>query len=311
MTNKQPYLPEIKYSPWAPNDAPLFIILGQSNSYGHGTQLPQGEKITQGLKNVFTLSQPEVYSIDFPAINWTGLTSFGNANIGTPIGLPIGNQDHPVNVANRFAKLWQGHINRGNALNLPDLYVILMGWGGQGMYLDNLPNNRWAPERNPCDVESLYPRAIRTLRMAVESLRKLGKNPRILAVHWNQWEAETESLLAAQASEQNFTRIITGISDALGSRCIPWRLYYPLSVVFEPINTRYVLEAINNVIADAPQYRTLIDARNSPDYTGKAPEFGVFLPDSIHYDDKTQIWFAQQEWELILSGYKGVQLPQD
>ncbi|MCW7546393.1 hypothetical protein OO184_00130 [Photorhabdus sp. APURE] len=309
MIDKQSYSPEIKYSQWAPNDAPLFIILGQSNSYGHGTQLPPDEEITQGLKNVFTLSLSEVYSVDFPAINWTGLTSFGNANIGAPVGSPSGNQDHSVNAANRFAKLWQDHINQGNALNLPDLYVILMGWGGQGIYLDNLPDNRWAPERDPSDVESLYPRAIRTLRMTVESLRKLGKNPRILAVHWNQWESEAGSLLAAQASEKNFTRIITGINDALDSRSIPWRLYYPLSVVVDPINTSYVLEAINNVIADDPQYRTLIDARNSPDYTGKATEFGVFLPDSIHYDGKTQTWFAQQEWELILSGYKGVELP--
>ncbi|WP_256125327.1 hypothetical protein [Photorhabdus luminescens] len=175
MTNKQLYSPEIKYSQWAPNDAPLFIILGQSNSYGHGTQLPLDEEITQGLKNVFTLSLSEVYSVDFPTINWTGLTSFGNANIGSPVGSPSGNQDHPINAANRFAKLWQDHISQGNALNLPDLYVILMGWGGQGMYLDNPPDNRWAPERDPCDVESLYPRAVRTLRMAVESLRKLGK----------------------------------------------------------------------------------------------------------------------------------------
>ncbi|WP_434524577.1 hypothetical protein [Photorhabdus asymbiotica] len=309
MIDKQLYSPEIKYPSWAPNDAPLFVILGQSNSYGHGTQLPRDEQITQGLKNVFTLSLPEVYDIDFTVINWTKLTSFGNANIGTPIGLSRGNQDHPINAANRFAKLWQDHINEGNSLNLPDLYVILMGWGGQGMYLDNPPDNRWAPERDPSDVESLYPRAIRTLCMAVESLRKLGKNPRILAVHWNQWEAETESLLAARASEQNFTRIITGISDALGSCCIPWRLYYPLSVAFDPINTNYVLEAINNVIANAPQYRTLIDARNSPDYTGVAPQFGVFLPDEIHYAGKAQTWFAQQEWELILSGYKGVKLP--
>ncbi|WP_236650475.1 MULTISPECIES: hypothetical protein [Photorhabdus] len=74
MTNKQDYSLEIKYSPWEPNDAPLFIILGQSNSYGHGTQLPQDEEITQGLKNIFTLSLSEVYSVDFPAINWTGLT---------------------------------------------------------------------------------------------------------------------------------------------------------------------------------------------------------------------------------------------
>ncbi|MBI6550490.1 hypothetical protein [Xenorhabdus lircayensis] len=308
MTYKPPHSPEIKHPPWEANDAPLFIVLGQSNSYGHRTQLPPDERIIQGLNNVFTLSLPEVYSINFPTINWTGLTSLGNANIGTPVGLPRGNQDHPYNAANRFAQFWQEHINRGNALHLPDLYVILIGWGGQGMYLDNPPDNRWAPERDPKDVESLYPRAIRTLRMAVQSLCKMGKNPRILAVHWNQWEAETESLAAAKASEMNFTRITTDISEAIGSHKIPWRLYYPLSVAFDPINTSYVNEAINDVIAADPKYRTLIDARNSPNYTGIAPEYGVFLPDEMHYDGDTQTWFAQHEWEQILSGYRGVKV---
>ncbi|WP_254361205.1 hypothetical protein [Photorhabdus heterorhabditis] len=82
MGDKQLHSPEINCPAWASNDAPLLIILGQSNSYGHGTQLSLTEQITRGLKNVFTLSLPEVYSIDFPAINWTALTSFGNANIG-------------------------------------------------------------------------------------------------------------------------------------------------------------------------------------------------------------------------------------
>ncbi|MDX8000274.1 hypothetical protein FE394_13980 [Xenorhabdus sp. Reich] len=308
MTSKTLHSPEIEYRPWESNEAPLLIILGQSNSYGHGTQLPPDERITQGLNNVFTLSLPEVYSINFPAINWKGLTSFGDANIGAPVGLPRGNQDHPYNSANRFAKFWQDHINQGNTLNLPNLYVILMGYGGQGMYLNNPPDNRWAPERDHRDVESLYPRAIRTLRMAVEALRKIGKTPRILAVHWNQWEAETESLAAAKASEMNFTHIINGISDAIGSRNIPWRLYYPLSVAFDPINTSYVNEAINDVIAADPKYRTLIDARNSPNYTGIASDYGVFLSDEIHYDGHTQTWFAQQEWELILSGYRGIKV---
>ncbi|OTA17396.1 hypothetical protein Xvie_01248 [Xenorhabdus vietnamensis] len=308
MTYKQLHSPEMKYPSWESNNAPLFIVLGQSNSYGHGTLLPPDERITQGLDNVFTLSLPEVYSINFTTINWTGLTSFGNANIGAPVGLARGNQDHPYNIANRFAKFWQDHIDQGNTLNLPDLYVILMGYGGQGMYLNNPPDNRWAPERDPKDVESLYPRAIRTLRMTVESLRKMGKNPRILAVHWNQWEAEIESLAAAKASEMNFTRIITGISDAIGSRQIPWRLYYPLSVAFDPLNTSYVDEAIQDVIAAAPQYRSLIDARSSPNYTGIASEYGVFLSDEMHYNGNTQTWFAQQEWELILSGYHGVKI---
>ncbi|WP_340621959.1 hypothetical protein [Xenorhabdus siamensis] len=308
MIDKKSSLSEKIYPLWRNNDAPLLIVLGQSNSYGHGTELSSDEAIIQGLENVFTLSLPEVYSVNFSTINWTGLTSFGHANIGAPSGLLRGNQDHPVNLANRFARHWQDHIDAGNTLSLPDLYVVLMGYGGQGMYLPDIPDNRWAPERDPDDVDSLYPRAVRTLRMAVNSLRKMGKNPRILAVHWNQWEAETESLAAAKASEMNFIRIITGLSDAIGSRNIPWRFYYPLSVWFDPINISYVTEAINSVIAANPEYRTLVDARNAPNYNGIATQFGVFISDDMHYNGETQKWFAQQEWERILAGYQGIEL---
>ncbi|MDC9595316.1 hypothetical protein [Xenorhabdus anantnagensis] len=55
----------------------------------------------------------------------------------------------------------------------------------------------------------------------------------------------------------------------------------------------------------APEYRMLIDAWNSPNYTGIVSEYSVFLPDEMHYNGNTQPWFAQQEWELILSGYHG------
>ncbi|WP_261433423.1 hypothetical protein [Serratia quinivorans] len=30
---------------WGPNDAPVFIVLGQSNSYGHNTLLSASEQI--------------------------------------------------------------------------------------------------------------------------------------------------------------------------------------------------------------------------------------------------------------------------
>ncbi|AOM39513.1 hypothetical protein [Xenorhabdus hominickii] len=65
-------------------------------------------------------------------------------------------------------------------------------------------------------------------------------------------------------------------------------------------------EEIKDVITPNPKYRSLIDARNSSDYTGGASDYGVFLPDEMHYNGDTQTWFAQQESGLILSGYKGV-----
>lgn len=39
-------------------DAPLLFVFGQSNAHGHGTRLPEAEKITKPLTNFFeTLQQ--------------------------------------------------------------------------------------------------------------------------------------------------------------------------------------------------------------------------------------------------------------
>lgn len=293
---------------WLPDDAPVLIVLGQSNSYGQGTLLPVAEQIlSPGLSNVFTLSQSEVYSTSFTSINWRGLTTLGDANIAAPAGSSEGNQNHPVNVANRFAALWQDHINSGNDLSLPDLYVILMGWSAQGMYA-GAAENRWYPYRNATDVESLYPRAERTLPMAIDALRSAGKNPRILAVHWNQWEAEALSIQAANACLVNFSRIISGINTSLNSGIIPWRFFYPVSQIYDPMNTAQVIQSLEAVVAANPTQRTFIDVRNAPNYTGIAPNFGVFVSDNVHYTAQTQQWFAETEWSNITAGYRGVLL---
>jgi hypothetical protein len=294
---------------WGADDAPVFIVLGQSNSYGHNTLLEEDEQInTPGLNNVFTLSESDTYSISFPSVTWRGLTTLGDANIGTPKGSSLGNQNNPVNAANRFAALWQNHITSGNDLSLPDLYVILMGWGSQGMYQGATDNNRWSPDRNESDVESLYPRTLRTLRMAMDSLRCIGKNPRIISIQWNQWESEALSTPAAMASAMNFNRIISGINDALGSSDTPWHFFYPLSRVYDSERTEKVIQSLESVVAAEPTLRSFIDPRNAPHYTGIAPDFGIFGSDNVHYNAQTHRWFAQLEWNKIASGYKGIPL---
>ena len=180
-------------SPWGPNDAPILIVLGQSNSYGHGTTLPVGEQITTGYANVLTLdrtaSSNALYNANVgpSAIVWTGLTTFGRHNIGTN-NTGQGAQDHTCHAANQLARLWQAHITAGNTMGLPNLYTILMGWGSQGIdpSLSASSVDRWSPERDATNVESMYPRAVKTLYYAIQNLRNAGRNPRIIAVHWNQ-----------------------------------------------------------------------------------------------------------------------------
>lgn len=303
--------PQGQRNAWGPNDAPIFIVLGQSNSYGHGTTLAAGEQIATPLANVKTLSKAALYNLTFSSVNWTGFTTLGDANIGPPDGSSLGSQNHCVNAANEMARQWQAHINAGNAMGLPDLHVILMGWGSQGMHLTAHVENRWSPDRSATDVESMYPRALKTLRLAIDSLIAQGKNPRILAVQWNQWETEAANAPAHLHANMNFLRIIHGINDAIGTREVPWRFFYPMAsgVGWPAAQLQAVRTAIANVVADDPVHRTLIDTRLAPGYTGVSPAFGIFLNDNIHYQPTVQKWFGQQEFDAVARGSRGCTVP--
>jgi hypothetical protein len=303
-------------SPWGPNDAPILIVLGQSNSYGHATTLPAGEQITTAYANVLTLdrtaSSNALYNanVGASAIAWTGLTSFGRHNIATT-STALGAQDHTCNAANQLARLWQAHITAGNAMGLPNLYTILMGWGSQGIDASLAASgvDRWSPERDATNVESLYSRSIKTLYYAIQNLRDAGKNPRILAVHWNQWESEAGFTDAASFNSlKNFQKIVAGINDALGSDEVPWRFFYPLATVYTAPRTARVVTAINSLVKSDPIRFSLLDTRTAPHYTGTSPAFGIFGGDNVHYNITTQKWFGQKEWDRVLEGWKGVTL---
>lgn len=302
---------------WGPNDAPILIVMGQSNSYGHNTSLPVGEQITTPMTNVFTLTRASLYNLTFTDVVWSGMTTLGENNIATPAGSALGAQDHTVALSSEFARLWQAHIAGGNSMGLPNLYVIEAGWGSQGIGF-NASNNRWAPERSSADVESLYPRITKTVRLAIANIKAQGKNPRIIAVHWNQWETDASATVgapdASDNAQHNFSRIIEGFNDALGSQDAPWVFYYPLSTVFgsfgqsSGIDTRpeKVRKAVLRTVEADPIRRRLIDTRLAPHFTDVSPGFNIFGADAVHYSDVTQKWFASSEFALIVAGYKGV-----
>jgi hypothetical protein len=302
---------------WGVNDAPILIVLGQSNSYGHGTSLTTAERITTPLANVRTLSRDDLYNLTFESVdNWVGFTSFGTKNIATT-STGLGAQDHTVSLATEFARSWQNHINAGNDLSLPDLYVIEAGWGSQGLTL-GISSGRWAPDRDPNNVESLFPRITKAVRLAVSGLKAQGKTPRILAVHWNQWETEASAALSPESSglaaAQNFERIIQGFNDALGASA-PWVFYRPVALSYGPYGQNpdgtdtkpeQVLKSVLSTVAADPVRRRLMDTTQAPTYTGAPNNFGIFLGDNVHYNAATQTWFANVEFNRIEQGWRGV-----
>ena len=306
-TEKFTLTPLGKNVEWSANDAPIFIVMGQSNSYGHGTSLSTNERITTPFTNVFSLNRNTVYkvNVEISDIIWEGLTTLNQHNIATNTG------DNTVSAAKEFGRLWQNHISAGNTFQLPNLYVIEAGWGAQGMNLGS-GNDRWSPDRDSTSVESLYWRITKTVRCAIQKLKSEGKNPRIIGVHWNQWETEAWSgggVGSDLFARNNFERIIQGFNDSLGCNA-PWSLFYPHSLSYgaytegeKPLNVR---KSVLNTVASDVVYRKIIDPQLSPFWTSVSPNFGIFVTDNVHYSENVQKWFAQIEFESVINGNRGV-----
>ena len=69
---------------FSPSDVPILLVFGQSNAHGHAQPMPENERITSPLPNVWGLRQPENQSYDLLQPVWTHYTSDGT-NLGEKI----------------------------------------------------------------------------------------------------------------------------------------------------------------------------------------------------------------------------------
>ncbi len=294
---------------FAKNDAPLLIVMGQSNAHAHGTVLPEDQRITTPLKNVYGLDREfnQAYGLD--DVTWSGFTTHG-MNLGET-------QDHTCCLANVFAAKWQKAIDEG--ASLPDLYIIQISVGAQGIaQFETRGWNMWYPMRdlilNPgslteCNI-SLYPLATDILSLATMNLIAAGKNPRVIGLHWNQWETEAETgSRAIHDAEANYKNLFWGFFTALGgdkngrisdTKKIPLYLYRPLSENYPADNTAILVdlfESFRDTYADC----RILDLRTSPYYSDTPKLHGIFRGDGCHYKDEAHRWFAERQWEDLFS----------
>jgi len=280
-------------------DAPLLIVLGQSNAHGHKTRLPSSQRIVQPLRNVFGLSRTENQAYDLPDVSWSGFVSFG-MNLGET-------QDHTCCLATEFARRWQRHIDSGNALGLPDLYVIQISIGGQGIAEHEKFGNMWYRNRPRVLVPghlfevdiSLFPLTVQILEKAVANLRNAGKNPVVIGLHWNQWETEVDTGSSAVLdARENFSQTFAGFRKAIGMDFVIY-LYKPLSDVYQnPLGLAAVSRILEDFARDPERYR-LIDLTSSELYDETSPEKGIFQSDRVHYTCQAQRWFADCFWQEL------------
>lgn len=282
---------------FSPSDVPILLVFGQSNAHGHAQPMPENERITSPLPNVWGLRQPENQSYDLLQPVWTHYTSDGT-NLGEI-------QEHTLCLPNLFAKLWQERCPP-----LPDLRIIRISIGAQGVTRSFM----WNPDHPKVLIPgplgtvdlALYPLACRVLQSVVRDLRNQGKTPRILALHWLGGEEETGvDPKELTGLTELYVRIFNGFFEAAGGS-FPLRLYKILgkrrsAAQGEPPGN---IDRINKTFEELtrlfPDTR-LISAENFPGWNPQDDQYGLFCGDGVHYTGAVQQWFAETAFDEILS----------
>lgn len=279
------------------SDAPILIVMGQSNAHGHATRLSKEEEINTPLTNVYGLSREKNQSYDIADVEWSPFCTSG-MNLGEI-------QDQTCCLAGEFARIWE---REGKEKGLPPLYVIQISIGAQGIHeteADGL--NMWYPKRKkiiqqdgPDGINiSLYPLACHVLKLAVENLKRSGKRPVVIGLHWNQWETELQtSKEALLCAEDNYKNLFAGFRKALGIPC-PIYLYRPLSKVYENEEGRMELTELFFRMVREDSELHMVDLTTSPLWKEDTKDNGIFQDDLVHYHEAAQKWFAKWQWEQL------------
>ncbi|MBQ4037788.1 MAG: hypothetical protein IJC84_06655 [Clostridia bacterium] len=285
--------------------AAVFVMLGQSNAVGHGVPMEEKDKLLTPMKNVFGLSREKNQSFDHTALFWEGYRSFG-MNLAEE-------QDNTYSVPNLLATLWQKHINEGNALGLPDLYIVQIAIGAQGI----TEGYMWHPDREKrlipgklgtVDI-SLYPFTCHIFSLLRESFAARGMDFEVMGIHWrggeNDMYAETKREYLEEHLEGLYTRMITDFDALLDTPPFVFHLLACPDRTLDCDPTGYSLKNmlyINSVFELLSHKRenvSAFDVRNCPYFVPGVRGNGIFMEDVVHFTPEVNLWVAEQ----ILKAY--------
>ena len=277
--------------------AAVFILLGQSNAVGHGLPMDEHDRITVPLTNVFGLHRRDNQSFDIDRLQWSGYTSDG-MNLAEE-------QDHTYSVANCLAKQWQEHIDRGNSLGLPDLYIIQIAIGAQGVTKRYLWHPGTEQRLTPgvlgvCRI-SLFSFTNHIFSMLENSFHEMGKEYEIIGVHWRGGEndmCEESSMLHSE-----LLPIYRVLLDGFNSHLHTPPVYLHRLLCRDRANdcdpTGVMLknmEYINNtfeVLTDEYENVSMFDPAESPRYVPDIRGSGIFMEDGVHFTRVENEWVAE------------------
>lgn len=291
---------------YGPNDAPVLIVLGQSNAVGPRVTDPADIATCRNMPNVVGLRRDVNRAAGLANATW-GAYTCENTNLGDDAGAagPL------YNTATSFAMRWQRAIDSGT--DLPNLHVIHVAWSGQGITAESGVDNRWWPERPGNSVESLHQLTVNTITNALRALHEQGKTPRILGLHWNQWESEAlhMALDSAEHAEQAYREVLGAFVAPAGDAWFPIYLYRPRSTALhlDQVTKGFTVEAFESMAAAEGSRFRIMDPADAtlPDGTALfdpavALNYGIYGGDGVHYTAAVQRWFADAQWDAVFDG---------
>lgn len=276
--------------------AAVFILLGQSNAVGHGIPMEEEDIIQMPMKNVFGLSRTENQSFDNTQLIWSGYTSRG-MNLAEE-------QDNTYSLANCLAALWQKHIDDGNEYLLPNLYIIQIAIGGQGV----TDGYMWNPKReeklipgkgDTVDI-SLFPFSKHIFALLDDSFAKMKMDYEVIGLHWRGGENDvtaTEEYLP-QHLENIYIELFDTFNRLLHTPpIILYRILFHdrLKDLDQTGQLRKKISYINSVFEGLQQKYpniSVFDPNTAPQHIRDSCGNGLFIEDGVHYTPQANRWMA-------------------
>lgn len=285
--------------------AAVFVLLGQSNAVGHDVPMAEQDIIKEPLANVFGLTRKDNQSYDNDALIWSGYTS-REMNLAEE-------QDDTYSVANCLADLWQKEIDSGNEADLPDLYIVQIAIGAQGV----TEGNMWYPDRAPKLVPgklwtvdiSLHPFTVHILSLLHKSFEAMGVDYEMLGLHWRGGEEDNTASLEELKSvlKPIYKRMFAEYRAVIPAKTpivIHRFAHFEKSKQIDPTGEhRKRFDYINHTfesLCEELEDVSLFDARRAPHYTEARKDSGIYKDDLIHYTPETNRWVASE----IIRAYK-------
>lgn len=279
------------------NKAAVFIILGQSNAVGHKIPMTEEDKIRTPLKNVFGLNRDDNQSFDNNELIWSGYTSFG-MNLAEE-------QDNTYSIPNCLAMLWQKHIDEGNQRNLPDLYIVQIAIGAEGV----TEGYMWHPDREPklipgklgtVDI-SLFPFTNHIFSLLDDSFKKRNTEYEIIGLHWRG--GENDATAASEYLSQNLKNIYVRMFETFHSiLCAPPIVLHKLVCAdrmndMDPSGERLEkMHFMNGIFSELErEYKNIsvFDPAVVPQFIPDIRGNGIFMEDMVHFTPEVNKWIAE------------------